>query len=324
MSAPALEAEFRSDEQIANDFLGYLQSESSDRVAYEVEPSRLSGGFDARLYRYKLVGQQPRVLRILRSNHEVEKLLYCQFVYKQLKQRGLKVPAIHSTCGDKSVLGGCFAVMDLISGRPLIEQSPNIHAKVLGESMAHMHELDVGPFIDAFRQAGIQEVAFLSPALEENWLDRGAKYWPWAFELVGWLRDRLPLDGEDLAVIHGDYHGGNVMFENGTVSGVLDWNFYISHPAFDVATMLNLYSIFGPHVSKKPPHYCQGFADQALKFYQGIRPLNHEHIQAFRVLNLLGPLGKASFVHEHMLRPEIRRDCLAFVEQTTGLKLSPP
>ena len=108
MSAPALEAEFRSDEQIANDFLGYLQSESSDRVAYEVEPSRLSGGFDARLYRYKLVGQQPRVLRVLRSNREVEELVYCQFVYKQLKQRGLKVPAIHSTCGDKSVLGGVF------------------------------------------------------------------------------------------------------------------------------------------------------------------------------------------------------------------------
>ena len=38
---------------------------------------------------------------------------------------------------------------------------------------------------------------------------------PWAADLVAWLRDHLPLDGENLAVIHGDYHGGNLMFENG-------------------------------------------------------------------------------------------------------------
>ena len=55
MPALALEPEFRSDQQITADFLSYLQSQSSDRVAYEVEPSRLKGGNDARLYRYKPV-----------------------------------------------------------------------------------------------------------------------------------------------------------------------------------------------------------------------------------------------------------------------------
>ncbi len=29
---------------------------------------------------------------------------------------------------------------------------------------------------------------------------------------MAWLRDHLPLDAENLAVIHGDYHGGNLMF----------------------------------------------------------------------------------------------------------------
>ena len=58
MPSLALEPECRSDQQIAADVLSYLQSDSSDRVAYEVEPTRLTGGFDARLYRYKLVGQE--------------------------------------------------------------------------------------------------------------------------------------------------------------------------------------------------------------------------------------------------------------------------
>ena len=60
MPAQVLEPEFRSDQQITADFLAYLQSKSSDRVNYEVEPSRLTGGANARQYRYKLIDQEPR------------------------------------------------------------------------------------------------------------------------------------------------------------------------------------------------------------------------------------------------------------------------
>ena len=142
MPALALETEFRSDQQISADFLAYLQSEFSDRVAYEVEPSRLTGGFDARLYRYKLVDQEPRVLRILRPARAVEELLHHQVVHQILNQQGLNAPVIHHVCADKSVLGGVFAVMDFLSGQTVSELDPELHAKTVGESMAAMHELD--------------------------------------------------------------------------------------------------------------------------------------------------------------------------------------
>ena len=105
MPALAFETECRSDQKIAADFLSFLQSDSSDRVAYEVEPTRLTGGFDARMYRYKLIDQEPRVLRILRPEHDVEELLYLQVVHQILNQHGLKTPVIHRVCGDQSVLG---------------------------------------------------------------------------------------------------------------------------------------------------------------------------------------------------------------------------
>ena len=324
MPAPALDHDVRSDQQMAADFLSYLQSESADPVAYEVEPTQLSGGADARLYRYKLVGQQPRVLRILRPNREVEELRYYQFVHQTLKRHGLKVPAIHSVCGDQSFLGGVFAVMDLVSGRPLCEQDPDLHGKVLGESMAHMHELDVRPVIDAFRESGIPKDAFLSPALLEQWLDGAAKNFPWTFELVGWLRNHLPLAERELSVIHGDYHGGNLMFENGSVTGVLDWGFFVADSALDLANMMNGYLIWAPQCSKDvPPDFWQRIVDGALKSYRIIRSVNYEYIKAFRVLHLLGPLCRASFYPEFMRKPESQREYLAFIEQTTGLKLSP-
>ena len=204
---PEPELEFRSDQQIAADFLSYLQSEFEDPVAYEVEPTRLTGGFDARLYRYKLVGQEPSVLRILRPAREAEELSHHQFVHQMLNQQGLKTPVIHRVCGDKSVLGGVFALMDLVPGQPLIEQTPELHAKVLGESMATMHELDVSPIIESFRRAGVSDELFLSPGIDQRSLDFCEQKIPWASDLIGWLRDHLPLDGQDLAVIHGDYHG---------------------------------------------------------------------------------------------------------------------
>ena len=151
MSALALETDCRSDQQISADFLSYLQSGTSDRVAYEQEPTRLTGGADARLYRYKLIDQEPRVLRVLRPARQAEELMYLQLVPQKLNQQGLNAPVLHHVCGDQSVLGGVFAVMDLVPGQHLSAQPPEIHATVLGESMARMHALDVRPFVATFR-----------------------------------------------------------------------------------------------------------------------------------------------------------------------------
>ena len=327
MPALALEPEFRSDQQISADFLSYLQSESSDRVAYEVEPTRLTGGFDARLYRYKLLGKEPRVLRILRPAREAEELLHHQCVHQILNQQGLKTPVIHRVCGDQSVLGGVFAVMDWLPGQTVSELAPELHAKAVGESMAAMHELDVRPIVDSFRRSGVPDEQFLSPAIHHKTLDFGEQKIPWASELIGWLRDYLPLDGEDLAVIHGDYHGGNLMFENGSVSGVLDWVFRISDPALDLASTMNDYLVFAPQIDPTlSPDCCEQFVDGVLKAYQVIRPLNHERIKPFRVFHLLSALaaGVAGAGPEFMREPESQREYLAFIEQTTGLRLSPP
>lgn len=100
MPSLAFGAECRSDQQIAADFLSYLQSDSSNRVAYELEPTRLPGGFDPRLYRYKLIGQESRVLRILNPEHKEELILCHQFMHQILNEQGLKVPVIHHACGD--------------------------------------------------------------------------------------------------------------------------------------------------------------------------------------------------------------------------------
>ena len=326
MPALALEAEFRSDQQITADFLSYLQSQSSECAAYEVEPSRLKGGNDARLYRYKIVGQSPRVLRVLRPARQAQELMYLKLVHQTLNQQGLNVPVIHHICADKSLLGGVFAVMDLVPGQTVFELTPELHAKVLGESMARMHQLDVKPIVESFRRAGVPDERFLSPVVHQKVLDFFEQKTPWAAELMVWLRDCLPLDGDELAVIHGDYHAGNVMFENGAVSGVLDWCFRISDPALDLASTMNIYLIFTRQIDPTvSPDVCEQFVDRVLEAYQAIRPLNHQRIKLFRVFHIFRvlALGVAGVGPEFLRKPSSQCEYLALIERTTGLTLSP-
>tara|TARA_B100000524_G_scaffold301919_1_gene176646 strand:- start:325 stop:492 length:168 start_codon:yes stop_codon:yes gene_type:complete len=53
--------------------------------------------------------------------------------------------------------------------------------------------------------------------------------------------------------------------------------------------------------------------------------LNHEHIKACRVFHLFGALtaGLAGGGIEFMRKPESQRDYLSFIEQATGIRLSP-
>jgi len=326
MPVLVLDPECRSDQQIAADFLTYLQSELSDRVAYEVEPMRLRGGCDARLYRYKLIDEEPKVLRVLRPEREVEELLHHQLVHRTLNQQGLKTPLIHRVCGDKTVLGGVFAVMDLLPGQIVFALSPERHGEVLGESMAAMHGLDVRPIVESLRRAGVPDERFLSPVFQHKVLGFFEQTTPWAADLMVWLRDHLPLDGETLSVIHGDYHRGNVMIDNGSISGVLDWGFCIADPAVDLAHTMNVYWVLVRQVDPAmSSQVCEQIMDGVLKTYQSIRPLNHERIKACRVFHLLSLLaaGAAGVGPEFVRKPESQRDYLSFIEQTTGIRLSP-
>ena len=321
MSEP--DAEFRSDRQITTDFLSYLQSDSAEHLVYEIEPTPLVGGCDARLYRYKLVGQEPRVLRILRPARIAEELLRHQCVHQILKRHGLNAPLIHRVCADQSVLGGVFAVMDLLPGETLFKQAPDVHATVLGESMAAMHAIDVGPVVNELRRAGVPDNNFLLHTFLKSVLDLGEKSNPWASELIAWLCDHLPLAGHDLSVIHGDYHGGNLMFEKGSLTGVLDWSFVIADPAVDLANMMNDYLLFARQAAKDiSSEFCEQIVEGAVQAYQSIRSLDYERIKVFRVLHLLGPLCNAAVYPEFMRKPESQRDYLTFIEQTAGLKLS--
>ena len=85
-----------------------------------------------------------------------------------------------------------------------------------------MHALDVRSFVATFMRDGVADEHFLFPALLQRVFDDVEQTMPWAVDLVGWLRDQLPLDALNSSVIYGDYHGNNLIFEDDAITGVLD------------------------------------------------------------------------------------------------------
>ncbi|WP_231884242.1 phosphotransferase family protein [Synechococcus sp. MIT S9504] len=303
-------------------FLSYLHSERTDITTYEIAPTPLTGGIDSRIYQYKLEGKQPKVLRILPSTRDAKELFHLQTVYKTLSIHGINVPLIHSVCDDKSILGGCFAVMDLLPGSTLSAQEPEIQANVIGKTMANMHNLEVNPIIDELKESGIPEEHFLSPAVLKNQLNVFEENYPWTSEHIYWLRDRLPLAGGKLSIIHGDYHAGNLMFEDGLVTGVLDWNFLIADPAIDLAHVVNLCLLYAHHVIKGlTMDFLENYRAQVLKSYCKIMPVDNELIKAFRVLELLKVLCFSDKMPEQFQSAQAQRDFIDFIEGVTGLPL---
>ena len=112
------------------------------------------------------------------------------------------------------------------------------------------------------------------------------------------------------------------MYETGSVTGMLDWMFFIADPSLDLANTMNVILIYGPHIFKDvPQQFWEQYADGILKAYQNIRTLNQERINIFRVWTLLEILCAAD-PPEHMQHPEARRDFVAFIEQATKLHLA--
>ena len=90
---------------------------------------------------------------------------------------------------------------------------------------------------------------------------------------------------------------------------------------------MNIYLIFARQIDPTvSPDVCEQFVDRVLEAYQVIRPLNHQRIKLFRVFHIFRvlALGVAGVGPEFLRKPESQREYLAFIEQNTDLRLSPP
>lgn len=195
--------------------------------------SRETWSLDAELERDGRTERLPLVLRIDPPGHRIQSSRSEEFrILRVAEEAGVPVPKPHWLGDDPAILGSPFIVMERIEGEALARRllrderfavARRVLCGQLGEALARIHSIDVAklPFL-----AGIDDRRAPAEVAVETWQQTYDAIAPEphpAVELaLRWARTHLP-GPATIAVVHGDYRVGNVMFGEQGLRAVLDW-----------------------------------------------------------------------------------------------------
>ena len=178
---------------------------------------------------------------------------------------GVPHPRLIAACGDESVLGAAFYLMEPIDGFNATMGLPALHAGspavrrrmglALTEGIAGLGALD-------YRALGLE--GFGKP---DNYLARQVARWqsqltsygdfagwtgpdaiPGVSKVAAWLEAHRPADSEP-GIIHGDYHLSNVMYRHDgpELAAIIDWELTtIGDPLIDLGWLMATWPETGP------------------------------------------------------------------------------
>lgn len=165
---------------------------------------------------------------------------------KALHRAGLPVPDVPFASPDDEELGSPYIVMERLPGRTFVIWDPDpaftpaetdLVWSQTAKTLATFHAFDCHAHLaDWDHHAGLEgQVDFwqriLDKADDDDWKQRGAAL---AAALAAGPVDRGPV-----GLVHGDYQPGNVLFEDGRLTGVIDWELACIGPQYlDVGWLL--------------------------------------------------------------------------------------
>jgi aminoglycoside phosphotransferase (APT) family kinase protein len=272
--------------KIDNNLLEYLRKKlKNPDISFKARPKRLIGGYEAQLFSFQLEGAPMKmskqlVVRLTRYGREGVLMQY-------LTENGFPTPSVYYDCYDPSILGENFIIMDFVPGTTLLEYKRDV-PRIMAETHLHLHRIDSRPLRKRLLSAGWEERSFTGltwyePYIRENGVS-------WLKLALKWINENKPETTP--AICHGDLHPGNIMINEGKVSGVLDWNQHkIEDPTLDIATIITVMSIYSPlFESQFSDSFSPKVAEEYLDLYRERIPVataKLEYFQAFKCLIMM-------------------------------------
>jgi aminoglycoside phosphotransferase (APT) family kinase protein len=237
----------------------WMDAQGLPRGAIE-HPRLLGGGTQNILLKFER-GGRPFILRRppkhLRANSN-ETMRREARVLTALKGTDVPHPDVIAACGDESVLGAAFYLMEPIEGFTPREEMPALHAgdpairRAMGlemvDAVAALSKVD-------FAARGLSNLGKLDNYLERQvgrWRSQFESYaefpgWPGMSGIPGvddvgrWLDAHRPPDFVP-GIIHGDFHFGNVLFDRASprLTAMVDWELTtLGDPLVDLGWLLS-------------------------------------------------------------------------------------
>jgi len=223
-----------------------------------LEVSRISGGISNEsigLHRggQRWVLRRPAKVALAGADKGMEREFR---LLSALEGTGVPIPKLRGFCGDASVIGAAFYLMDFVEGHSSLVALPEAFeqdARLRREAaLSCMEALGRLAAVDwqARGLAGYGRPEGFHARQVARWLKQLAATQgpglPGIREVGAWLEAERPADGAwTPRIMHGDYHSANILLANdapGRVAAILDWeNSTIGDPLLDLGGFLRMW-----------------------------------------------------------------------------------
>ncbi|HUH84384.1 MAG TPA: phosphotransferase [Stellaceae bacterium] len=266
-ASPPADTSLPDEGDVAERLLRYLQRATQDpTLAYAEAPARMTGGFEAAIFSFRLGVAPPPfagplVLRLFRPSRQPQAVRREAAVQNALADITYPAARVVMIETGPSLLGGPFLIMERLPGRQLgfgfegqgqgrsanglvrsLLGLPHGMRRVIAiwcQAQLGLHALPIETFAAALDAA---EQARNSFSLDAQY--SMMRQWIADARLDGlapgmeWLLARRPAAAPP-AICHGDLHPLNILVVGDTITGVVDWgSVAIADPALDLGTAL--------------------------------------------------------------------------------------
>jgi len=194
------------------------------------EPTRLTGGATMESWRFEATGPEGPGAFVLRRAPSLEFMEDRPFghdveaaIIRAARGAGVTAPEITVELEPDDGIGSGF-VMQALPGTPdpkqiLAMDRPDALLREVARDLARIHSLKRGDVPDA---VPVMDTRTAIADLRQQFVDAGGDRPIIALGLK-WLEDNCPPPASEPVLIHGDYRMGNLLVQDGRLTGVLDW-----------------------------------------------------------------------------------------------------
>ncbi len=249
--------------------------------------NEITDGWETVLYKYTvnyILNKKPvsdqHVIRIF-SDHGGPTSEKEYHVMMKLGEQGYPVPTVFHNEYTGEVIGKPFIIMEYISGNTMNSRYENVSDlereelyRQMIELMVDLHRIKVSSVFPYNKLKETDEyLDFMFNQIDEriSWTKLD-----WVNPIVDWLKERRnDVEPGEHSVLHGDFHGGNIMFRKDGTPSVIDWSgANVGDYRFDLAWTIILFSTFGGSF----------FRDLLLNMYSDVSEVEINDIEYFEVL----------------------------------------
>jgi aminoglycoside phosphotransferase (APT) family kinase protein len=261
---------------LANQLTEFLKLKLGQAVSLSGDMARLQGGFDTDTYAFSIENAptdfpQHLVLRHFQNRHESGRVVLESTIQNEAQKAGHPVPQVPIDSTGQFLNDRPFLIMERLEGSALgsqiedesvLQQLPIIMAKLqlglykIGSTSLHTLLAESGANTSAMSpSAMLSRITHIANVTNE----------PELLAIKSWLEDNWPTQPQSPTICHGDFHPNNILYQDGKVTGLIDWgNVMFTHPEYDVAISRLIMSIGSPDWDPNTREAMQPMLDQLI------------------------------------------------------------